>query len=560
MAKYVVGIDFGTLSARAIVVGVADGALLGQGEYAYPHGVMDEHLPGGQPLGIDWALQHPQDYLDALRGSVAGALREAAIPADDVIGLGIDFTTCTVIASDAVGTPLCLTDAFRDRPHAYAKLWKHHAAQPQADRMTRLAVDMGEPWLPLRGEKVSSECLLPKILQTLEEDPAVYGAAARFLEAGDWMVWRLTGTLARSACMAAYRGMWDGEYPSPAFLGALNPAFASVAEDKLPGRVVPPGTRVGALTEAGAALCGLPPGIAVAAANPDAQVAMPAAGITRPGAMLGIVGTSAVFMLLGESLKAVPGICAVVRDGMMPGYYGYEAGQSCAGDHFDWFTRHMAPAAYAGEARCRDMSLHALLTEKAAHLRPGESGLLALDWWNGNRSILVDGDLSGILLGMTLRTKPEEVYRALLEGHAFGLRAIVENFRAHGVAVDTFHAAGGIARKNALLMQIYADILGLPVRICATDQCAALGAAVYASVAAGRAGGGYDSVYGAAKAMVRPDIAVYRPQAASQAVYDRLYAQYIALHDRFGRDADSAVKRLKQIKQRAAARAEGANE
>ncbi len=557
MARYVMGIDFGTLSARAIVVNVENGDIPGQGMFIYPHGVMDERLPNGHPLGIDWAVQHPQDYLDAIKEVVTGALQDAKITADDVVALGIDFTSCTMIAADQEGTPLCLTERFEDHPHAYAILWKHHAAQPQADRMTELGAKMGEPWLAIRGGKVSPECLFPKALQMLEEDPAVYKAAYRYLEAGDWIVWRLTGRIARNACMAGYRAMWDGQYPSRAFFEALNPAFASIIEDLIPDPVVPLGTRAGTITKEGAALCGLNPGTPVSVAATDAHMGMPASGVVKPGEMLGIIGTSACFMLLGNHFTVVPGICAVVKDGLLPGYYGYEAGQCCAGDHFDWYTRQIAPAAYHQEAKDRGIGLHALLTEKAGRLRPGESGLLALDWWNGNRSILIDGDLTGVLLGMTLRTKPEEIYRALLEGTAFGVRAIIENYRANGIPVTAFHATGGIAKKNALMMQIYADITGLPVQVAAIELGSAMGAALFAAAAAGREHGGYDSVYDAIQAIVPPPVATYHPIPAHQAVYDKLYAQYIAIHDRFGRDPDSPIKRLKQIKQKASISSEG---
>jgi L-ribulokinase len=313
-------------------------------------------------------------------------------------------------------------------------------------------------------------------------------------------------------------------------------------------RINPIGEKAGELTEQAAAWTGLEPGTAVAVANVDAHVSVPAATVTEVGRMVMIMGTSICHMVLGPEEHLVPGICGYVEDGILPGLFGYEAGQSCVGDHFAWFVENCVPAAYEREAQARGLDIHQLLEEKAAGLKPGESGLLALDWWNGNRSVLVDVDLTGLLLGATLATKPEEIYRALIEATAFGTRVIVEAFETNGVPVTELVACGGLPEKNKLLMQIYADVTGREFKVSASKQTPALGSAMFGAVAAGKRRGGYDSIYEATRYMARLKDEVYRPIPENRMVYDQLYAEYVRLHDYFGRGENDVMKRLKQIK------------
>ncbi|GHU76156.1 ribulokinase [Clostridia bacterium] len=549
MAKYSIGVDFGTLSGRALVVDVVTGEELASAAMDYRHGVMDEKLPTGKKLGIDWALQYPQDYIEVLYTTIPEALKLAGVSADDVIGLGIDFTACTLMPVKADATPLCMMLEWADNPHAYIKLWKHHAAQDQANRINALAAARNEKWLPRYGGKVSSEWAFPKILQVLEEAPEVYAAADYFIEAGDWVVWMLTGQQTRNACMAGYKELYnkrDG-YPSKEFFRALDPRLENVIEDKMNCPISPMGAKAGELDAKGAPLIGLNPGISVAVCNVDAHVTMPAAK-AQPGAMLAIMGTSTCDIIVGGEEMTVPGMCGVVEDGVYPGYFGFEAGQSCVGDHFAWFVEHCVPAEYSDEAKARGISLHTLLTEKAEKLAVGESGLVALDWWNGNRSVLVDVDLTGLMIGMTLATKPEEMYRALIEATAYGTRVIVESFRESGVAVESFIASGGIALKNPMMMQIYADVLNMPIRIAGSSQGPALGSAIFGAVAAGSAKGGYDSVFDASDKMGKLLDDAYEPIQTNVETYDKLYAEYKILHDYFGRGANDVMKRLKNIK------------
>ena len=552
MSKFTLGVDFGTLSARALVVEVGTGRELAAATMDYPHAVMSRELPDGTPLKPDWALQDPQDYLDCLRAIIPEALRQSAVSADDVIGVGIDFTANTMLPVDANGVPLCFQPAYASIPHAWAMLWKHHAAQDRARRIQEIAEARGERFLKRYGGKVSSEWMFPKLWQILDEAPEVYAAADRFIEAGDWIVLQLTGNEMRSASMAGYKAFWhkaDG-YPSDDFFAAIDPRLAHVVDEKLSRKLYPAGTRAGVVTPQAAKWTGLRAGTAVSVASIDAHVSLPPAGLVDPGKLMMILGTSTCHIMLGDVEREVPGICGVVEDGVVPGLYGYEAGQSCCGDHFKWMIDNCVPKVYCDEADARGMGLHALLTEKAARLRPGESGLVALDWWNGNRSVLVDVDLTGLMVGMTLATRPEEIYRALIEATAYGTRVIVENFEQHGVAIDGLYACGGIAKKNPLMMQIYADVLGREIRVARSTQTPALGSAMFGAVAAGRAFGGYDSIADAAREMGGVDEKSYAPIEENRIVYDALYQEYLRLHDAFGRGGNDVMKRLKQIRDR----------
>lgn len=550
MTKYVIGVDYGTLSGRAVLVDAATGAEICSSVYDYPHGVLDQSLPTGETLGHDWALQHPEDYIEVLSHTIPAILKEAGAKPEQVIGIGTDFTACTLIPVTEAGVPLCTMPEYEKNPHAWVKLWKHHAAQDKANDLNRIAEERGEPWLKNYGGKISSEWAVPKIWQVLEEAPEIYEAADRFIEAADWIIWQLCGKETRNSCTAGYKEIWNKGigYPSSEFFKALDPRLENVAAEKLGTTITPLGEKAGLITPEAAKITGLAEGTAVAIGNVDAHVSAPAVGIDGPGKILAIIGTSTCHVLMGTEEKQVPGMCGVVADGILPGYYGYEAGQSCVGDHFAWFVDHCLPAEYHEEAKKAGISVHSYLSQKAQKLKPGESGLLALDWWNGNRSVLVDVDLTGMILGMTLQTKAEEIYRALIEATAYGNREIVENFRRNGVPVEEFFAAGGISQKNPLMMQIYADVLGMPVKISGSDQCPALGSAIFAAVAAGKEAGGYDTVYEAARVMGKIKDAVYQPIPEHAQIYDKLFHEYVTLHDYFGRGTNDVMKRLKRIK------------
>jgi L-ribulokinase len=558
VSRYTIGVDFGTESGRAVLVDVADGRELATHVYPYSHGVIDEALPLDDRtvrLEPDWALQDPDDYLRVFQVTIPAVVKAAGIDSADVIGIGVDFTACTMLPTKADGTPLCTLPAFRANPHAWVKLWKHHAAQPEADRINAVARERNEGWLDRYGGRISSEWFFSKALQIVDEAPEVYAEADRLLEAADWVVWRLTGVETRNSCTAGYKALWSKRegFPNAAYFGALDPRFANVIDEKMTRVITPIGERAGGLTEEAAAWTGLRPGIAVAIANVDAHVAVPAATVTETGRMVMIMGTSICHMVLGDQEKVVPGMCGYVEDGIVPGFFGYEAGQSCVGDHFAWFTENCVPESYEREARDRGIDVHGLLGEKATRLAVGESGLLALDWWNGNRSVLVDADLTGLLVGATLATKPEEIYRALIEATAYGTRIIIETFEENGVPVHEMVACGGLPEKNPLLMQIYADVTGRPFKVSASSQTSALGSAMFGAVAAGAEAGGYATIADASRAMARLKDRVFEPIEANRVAYDPLYREYVKLHDYFGRGGNNVMKTLKALRSQARA-------
>jgi L-ribulokinase len=529
--EYTIGVDFGTLAGRAVVVRVSDGAEMGSAVTEYADGVIERELPGTSiRLPRDWALQNPADWLEVLETAVPAALTDAGVDASAVVGIGTDFTACTILPTDADGTPLCTIPAWSDRPHAWPKLWKHHAAQLQADRINALAHERRESWINRYGGKISSEWQFAKGLQLLEEDPEVYAAATRWIEAADWIIFQLTGTETRNACTAGYKGIFqDGHYPDREFLAALSPGFADFAETKLSTQLSALGSPAGSLSAAGAKRTGLSEGIVVAVGNVDAHVTAPAARAVRPGTMLAVMGTSTCHVMSASRLAEVSGMCGVVDGGIVAGLYGYEAGQSGVGDIFAWWIDNGVPGSYRDAAAERGMSLHEYLSELSAAEPVGEHGLIALDWMNGNRSILVDHELSGVIVGLTLATRPEQVYRALVESTAFGTRRILAAFEASGVPVETFIAAGGLV-KNSFVMQLYADVLGRPISVAESSQGPAVGSAIHAAVAAGC----YPDVSTAADAMGRVHDAAFLPDPDRQAAYDAPYEEYTRLHDYFG--------------------------
>lgn len=553
MKKYSIGVDYGTLSGRAVLVDVQTGEEISSAMLEYPHGVMDDTIPTGKKLGVDWALQHPTDYLLVLRETIPQVLKQANVSADDVIGLGIDFTACTVLPVKADGTPLCFLPEYENEPHAYVKLWKHHAAQDEANKINDIAQKRSEVWLKRYGGKISSEWLFPKLWQILDEKPEIYDEMDFFIEAADWVIWQLTGVQTRNSCTAGYKAMWhkqDG-YPSKEFFKALDPRLENVVEDKLNCPISPLGSKAGCINELSASLTGLKVGTAIAVANVDAHVCIPAVKIDGTKKMLAIMGTSTCHMLMGDEEQLAQGICGVVEDGILPNLFGYEAGQSCVGDHFAWFIDNCVPKAYYDDAQSKGMNIHKYLREKSEKLAVGESGLVALDWWNGNRSILVDVDLTGVILGMTLQTKPEDIYRTLIEATAFGTKTIIENYRKNGIDVLEYYAAGGISQKDPMTMQIYADIINMPIFIAGSEQGPALGSAIFGAVAAGSENGGYDEINDAAKVMGKLKDTVYYPNAHNVVAYEELYKEYMILHDYFGCGANDVMKRLKDIKSRA---------
>ena len=549
MPGYTIGVDYGTLSGRAVLADTADGRVLASVSLDYPHGVMDRQLPDGTPLPRDWALQHPRDYLDVLEYTIPRLLRESGVRPEEILAVGVYVTAATPLPVTREGTPLCFLPEYQAEPHAYAHLWKHHAAQKLADRMTETAEARGEKWLEAYGGKVSCETALPKLWQVLEEAPRVYEAAAYWVEAADWIVWQLCGRPQQSACSAGFKYLYCAPegYPSEDYFAALDPRLRHVMRDKCSLPVIPLFSRAGAMTPEAAERLGLRPGTAVAASIIDAHAGLPAAGITGPGEMVMILGTSACFMVCDEEYHPVSG-CYAVKDGILPGLWSYEAGQNSVGDAFAWMLRSCVPASVEREAEARGITVHEVLSGRAAAKQPGETGLLALDWFNGNRSILMDSALTGAILGLTLQTAPEDIYRAIAEAVVCGARTILDHFNANGVAVRKLLVTGGISRKNPMMMQMYADMLQMPVEVPKTFEGSASGAAMTAAAAAEAGMPGGRSVREIIRDMAPKEKTVYLPDPAKAEGYDRLFRLYTEMSEIMAREG-SVMKRLLAFRQ-----------
>ena len=533
MKQYVIGMDFGTLSARALLIDTTDGSETAVAEYIYPHGILPTDYFPGITLDAVTMLQHPQDYLDAAMFTLRELLQKTGIDPTCVKAIGVDFTSSTVLPVTADGTPLCFLPEFQNEPQAYVKLWNHHGAQAEADQITQIAAQRNEPWLINYGNRVSSEWLMPKLYEVYNKAPEVFNRTERYLEAGDWLVWQLTGTESHSSSMAGYKALWQSGsgYPSNDFWAAVDPALSQIIGTKVAPDVIPMGCVAGYLTEKAAAESGLVAGITVAAPCIDAHAALPAAGITSSGKLMIIAGTSCCHLLLADEMHPVDGICGCVPDGMIPGFVAYEGSQGSFGDMFGWFVENCVPASYHAEAAANSKKLFALLDEKASQLKIGESGILVLDWWNGNRMPLSDFDLTGTILGLTLRTKPEHIYRGILEAAAFGTKSVVDLLTDNGVEIREVYAGGGISKKNPFLMQMMADVLGMTIRVVETNQAGAKGIAAIAAVA----GGCFTTLEEAAAVIADPCNTVYTPNAECTELYRPLYEEYKSLVEYFGK-------------------------
>ena len=548
MSKYVIGIDFGTLSGRAVLMDAESGKEIVESTLEYAHGVMDVTLPSGKRLPPNYALQHPADYLEVLGTTVRCVVKDSNVNVADIVGFGIDFTSCTLIPVDENMQPLCFREEYSDEPHAFVKLWKHHGAQPEADEINSLAKAKGEKWLSFFGGRISSEWVLPKILEILHDAPEIYENTYRFIEAGEWLTYQLCGNEVHNPNFAGFKNLWtkDFGFPPNDFFTALDSRLSGIVGTKLPDKICKINDIAGKINENGARLTGLLQGTALALPIIDAHSAIPALNMVHDGDITLTVGTSSCYMLNTQKPITVEGICATVGDGLFDGLYTHEAGQSAVGDIFAWFTDNCVPENYQAEAKEKGVSIHKLLREKAKALKPGESGLLALDWHNGNRSVLDNGDLSGLILGLTLQTRPEEIYRALIESVAFGTRVILDRFEETGATINNVCAAGGIAQKDEMMMQIYADVLNRPIRIAGTKQACARGAAIMAAVAAGC----YTDLVSACDALALPDYCTYYPIEENREAYEKLFAEYKTLHDYFGMGVNRVMERLTDMKRR----------
>lgn len=549
MSAYTIGLDFGTNSVRALVVDVRTGEEVGTGVYAYPAGRDGILLDPREP---ELARQDPQDYLDGIETSIRGALEDAqstvAFDPARVIGLGSDTTGSTPLPVDSDGRPLAFDRRFVDNLNAYVWLWKDHTAHAEAAEITERAREMRPQYLAKCGGTYSSEWLWSKVWHCLRVDPEVFEAAYTWVEHADWMPAVLTGTdhpeeIRRGVCGAGHKAMYHaswGGYPDEEFLGALDERLVALRRS-LPDEAYNASEAAGELTDEWAERLGLPAGIPVAVGAFDAHLGAVGAGVA-PGTLVKIIGTSTCDITvapLAQEVDDVPGLCGIVPESILPDHHGFEAGQSAVGDIFNWFVQSVAPEGHD----------HDSLTAAAEALKPGESGLLALDWHNGNRTVLVDQRLTGLILGLNLHSTPGEIYRALVEATAFGSRVIMERYEQYGVPVERIVACGGVSAKNRMLMQIYADVLGRPLMLSRSSQTCALGAAISGAVAAGSQAGGHDRFESAVDTMTGVQDTVFEPIPEYRAVYDKLYGLYLRLHDAFGvaRQSDDLSDVMKQL-------------
>lgn len=540
--KYTIGMDFGTRSARASLVRISDGAEIGYSEYVYPHGVMDSILPCGKKLEINTSLQHPRDYIEAINHCLSSLVSARLVAVQDIIAIGIDFTASTAMPTDNELTPLCFLKEFEDDPHAYVKLWKHHSTQYCADIINENAIKYGENFIDRFGGKVSSEFYFPKLLQLALEAPDVFNSADYFIEAGDWIVWHLTGQLKRSASYTSYKAFWseaDG-YPSVAFLDTLSPGFGEKALYLMRGEIAPVGTIIGNISKEISDLTGLTTATVVCTPIIDAHSALPSAKITRNDEMLMILGTSGCHILLSDKFTKINGILAVVPNAIIPGYYGYESGQSGLGDQFEWMIKNIIPQSLYTESKEKNIHILDLLSTKASKQKPGEHGLIALDWFNGNRCPLSDSELTGTILGFNLNTKIEDIYRALVESIAFGTRKIIENYENNNIPIKTLSASGSIS-KNDFIMQVYADVLGKKIQLSAAENASAHGSAIIAAATATN-----QSIYDCAQRMGKIKDKIFKPNFENKKIYDKLYEHYSNLFENFGKS--NIMKDLLKLK------------
>lgn len=521
MKRFTIGVDFGTLSCRALVLDAHTGEALGMGECGYH--VYDQSLPCGAKLPERAALADPAEYLQALTAAVREALSHSGVDAQEVAGIAIDATSMSVIPCDENGQPMCFQDKWKNEPQAYIRLWKSYTATREAEEIGAAARAENQPFLTACGGHPSSEGIYPKMLETLRACPELYEATSAYLDLNEFLTWQLTGALTRSTGSLGLKNYCpDGNtLPDAQFFARLHPALASTP-DKLRGKALPWGACAGTLTSAWAERLGLPAGIAVGAGAIDGPISMVALGLHHSGDAMLTIGTSGVLSVVSDEWHPVSGICGQARDSLIPGLYGYDFCQSGVGDMFGWFVSNCVPARYEKEAAAQGVSVHTLLSRLGFAQPVRENDIVALDWWNGSRCVIVDQTLTGALSGLTLASTPEQIYRALIEAAAFGTRTLLEHGEACGVKVNRICVCGGIAGKNPLLVQCYADILGRELAVSTLPNSAAAGAAITAAAAAGL----YPSLQDAMAQLSQKQFIHYQPNMENHARYAPLYARY----------------------------------
>lgn len=548
--KYTIGIDFGSLSARAVIVDVQNGHPAAIGEAIYEHGIINTGI-GRNRIPAGMFLQKTKDYRKALQESVKMVLINSGVHPEQVIGIGVDSTSATLVATDAAGVPICEKPEFENHPFAQVLMWKSHATPKEVADIVDAAKSLNEPFLKYTGENISDNLAVPKILHLLRNAPEVYEATERYYDLSDWIVRILTDKDGINDISAGGKFFWCPEtgFPRELFFEKLDPRMRRLAKDKFPAHVLPSWEMAGTLTEKGAAFLGLPAGLPVSPGHNDGMVPLLAVGMNRENRFSMAIGTGVASHILSKKYVNIQGIYGLTNGAPFPGYYCYETGLHSFGDTLAWFIENVCPQQITSKAS--GGKVFDVLNKRAVVLQPGESGLLALNWWNGNRSLLMNGNLSGVILGLNLKTKPEEIYRALIEAFAFNYRMIIEEFEKNGIFIEEVTAAGGIPMKNPFIMQLICDVLGKKICVPKSKQLPAIGSAIFAAVAAGKDLGGYNTSDEAIAAMSVKKQDVYLPDRGITGRYEGLYNLYVRLCFEFGENSESPVKHLLACKKAA---------
>lgn len=549
MSCYTIGVDFGNNSGRAVLVDVSTGEVVKSATYDYYYGIMSKNFIDGMPLPNKFALAHPQDFLDVLSNVVREVISEISL--SDIIGIGIDCSSCSMLPVTSDGTPLCFLNEFKNNPHAYVKLTMHTSAIKEAKKLTSTALNRNEKFISIINNSISPEMMLSKILETYNEAPEVYNAAAHFVEVADWLVWRLTGNNIHNSYSAAYKSFWTKEdgYPSKDYFKAIDEGFENVIADKLSATIKPAGTLAGTITRQGSRLCGLNSGTAVSVASPDLLSCVPAVKMYSSNKMIAVMGKSTIFMVLADKSPTIKGLSGPSTDSVFENTISYKGKQECVGETYSWFLNNYIPPEYLENAKKEGRNTHSYMAQQMMKLKPGENGILALNWLRGNKSVLENPNLSALFVGLTPDSKTEHLYRAIIEGMAFDTRRIIDVFEAASIEIDTFFGVGTIAERNAFIMQLYADILKTPIKVAGSPLAPAIGSAIFASVAAGVANGGYKTIADASKVMGTLKPTTYYPILENSNIYDKMYEQYVKLYNMFSSREDNIMTNLKNIQQ-----------
>ena len=543
---YTIGLDFGTLSVRAVIVDVKNGFIKASSVSKYKHGVMDSYLKNkSNILPLDYALQDANDYIESLHLVIPEVIKQSKINSNEIIGIGIDFTSSTILPITKEGIPLSTIKEFENNPHAYCKLWKHHGAEIYAKKISDLAIKLKTNWIKRYGNKISSEWMLPKVFEILDLAEEVFDKTTYFIEAGDFITYYLTGKLIRSSCQAGYKDIWHFSegYPNDDYLEQLDPKLKNIYQTKLSGDVWSIGKSQGKIKTKLANEFKINT-VNIGVAMIDAHVALPACDATKDGDMLMIIGTSSCDIVLSKHEYGIEGISGIVKDGAIPGFFAYESGQPAVGDIFSWYIEKHLPKQYFDEANKLGLNIYSYMEKKIREIPKEKNKLIALDWWNGNRSILVDPELTGLIVGYTLQTTPEEIYRALIEATAFGKLKTIETYESNKIKINRLIACGGLATKNRFLLETYANVLQRPIYYTKEEYAPALGAAIFGALAAGSNNDGYDFMNEATKHMSHIESKPIMPN--KKVNYKPLYEMYLELHDYFGYDS-KIMKRLKKM-------------